>query len=432
MSEWPLVPIRSIASPGRWSLNGGPFGSKLVSKMYVDAGVPVIRGANLPLGQRFSDEGFVFVSEAKADELKAHTAQPGDVIITQRGTLGQVGIIPDEAKYRRYVISQSQMKLTVAPNKADPHFIYYAFRTPSIAASFVALASTSGVPHVNLQTLRDFEVPLPPIETQRRIAGILGAYDDLIEVNRRRVMVLEEMARGLFEEWFVRLRFPGHEAVPFLDTPDGQRPQGWRRAPIGDAFDGLYDGPHATPPPSDEGPVFLGIGNITETGQLDLASVRHIAEGDFGKWTKRVTPEAGDIVFTYEATLNRYAVIPEGFRGCLGRRLALIRARSKAGMNHFLFLHFFSDDWRTVIAMNTLSGATVDRVPLKRFPEFPITLPPDDLVAKFGEMVAPMFAMKERLAKANQRLTASRDLLLPRLMSGQLSVAEAAKELELA
>jgi type I restriction enzyme S subunit len=92
----------------------------------------------------------------------------------------------------------------------------------------------------------------------------------------------------------------------------------FRRVKIESTYEGLYDGPHATPKPSDSGPVFLGIGNITSDGQLDLSDVRHIAEEDYAAWTKRVVPEPGDIVFTYEATLNRYAIIPQGFRGCLG------------------------------------------------------------------------------------------------------------------
>ena len=100
---------------------------------------------------------------------------------------------------------------------------------------------------------------------------------------------------------------------------------GWQKVPIEDIYLGLYDGPHATPQPSDQGPIFLGIKNITDDGMLDLSDIRHISEDDFPEWTKRVTPQQGDIVFTYEATLNRYAIIPEGFRGCLGRRVALIQ-----------------------------------------------------------------------------------------------------------
>ena len=99
----------------------------------------------------------------------------------------------------------------------------------------------------------------------------------------------------------------------------------WRRVSIKSICTGVYDAPHATPKPSDNGAIFLGIKNITEDGKLDLSNIRYISEDDFIKWTKRVLPRAGDIVFSYEATLHRYAIIPEGFRGCLGRRLALIR-----------------------------------------------------------------------------------------------------------
>lgn len=151
---------------------------------------------------------------------------------------------------------------------------------------------------------------------------------------------------------------------------------GWPIHAIKDIAVGIYDGPHATPPLSGDGPVFLGIGNVTDDGHLDLSSVRHISEKDFGKWTKRVTPRAGDIVFTYEATLNRYAIIPEGFHGCLGRRMALIRPDTDKVDTRFLFYSFFGNEWRETIEANRLSGATVDRIPLIRFPNFPIALPP--------------------------------------------------------
>ena len=88
---------------------------------------------------------------------------------------------------------------------------------------------------------------------------------------------------------------------------------------------GIFDGPHATPQEASEGAVFLGIKNFTDDGRLDLSEIRYVSENDLPRWTKRVTPQQGDVVFTYEATLHRYAIIPEGFRGCLGRRVALLR-----------------------------------------------------------------------------------------------------------
>lgn len=352
---------------------------------------------------------------------EAKVKAPG-VVIGRYGTLGEVHFVTKDFWPLNTTLWVKDFK------GHDPQFAAYLLRTLDVAGTSGAAA----VPGVNRNVLHLLPIRLPPLETQRRIASILGAYDDLIEVNRRRVAILEEMARGLFEEWFVRFRFPGHESVPMVDGAEGPVPEGWRYGPIKDAYEGLYDGPHATPPTSASGPIFLGIGNVTEKGQLDLSSVRHIAEEDFGKWTKRVTPGAGDIVFTYEATLNRYALIPHGFRGCLGRRLALIRANAIPGMNRYLFLYFFSDRWRSVIAKNTLSGATVDRVPLSRFPEFPVCLPPLDIVASFDSVVEPIFAQIEGLVKAHSILAASRDLLLPRLISGQLSVEAAERELEAA
>jgi type I restriction enzyme S subunit len=150
----------------------------------------------------------------------------------------------------------------------------------------------------------------------------------------------------------------------------------WTTTPISQLYLGLYDGPHATPPPAADGPVFLGIKNVTDDGHLDLTDIRHIAEADFGAWTHRVEPRPGDLVFTYEATLNRYAIIPDGFRGCLGRRMALIRPNPARVDTRWLHYYFFSPAWRDVVRRNTLAGSTVDRLPLTRFPEFPVRSPP--------------------------------------------------------
>ena len=149
----------------------------------------------------------------------------------------------------------------------------------------------------------------------------------------------------------------------------------WKKYPIKDVCIGIYDGPHATPPVSGSGGVFLGISNITSDGHLNLSSIKYINNEDLPKWTKRVTPQKDDIVFSYEATLNLYAIIPEGFHGCLGRRMALIRTDRTKVDNKFLFYYFFSKKWRDVIAERTITGSTVDRIPIATFPTFPVELP---------------------------------------------------------
>lgn len=361
---------------------------------------------------------------------KRVTPRAGDIVFTYEATLNRYAIIP---RGFRGCLGRRMALIRPNPDAVDGRFLFYSFFGPAWRETIEAnRLSGATVDRIPIKRFPDFPVALPPLDTQRRIAGILGAYDDLIEVNRRRVAVLEAMARGLFEEWFVRFRFPGHEHHPTTDTPNGPLPEGWRWAPIKEAYHGLFDGPHATPAVSDDGPIFLGIGNITETGRMDLTSVRHISEDDFSTWTRRVMPQDGDIVFTYEATLNRYALIPRGFRGCLGRRLALIRADEKLGLNRYLFLYFFTDQWRETIAMNTLSGATVDRVPLTRFPDFPIILPDLEVVRQFDCLARPILEVQQRLAEANRRLAAARDALLPRLISGHLDLNTATRELETA
>ncbi|MHC1753903.1 MAG: restriction endonuclease subunit S [Methanosarcina sp.] len=162
----------------------------------------------------------------------------------------------------------------------------------------------------------------------------------------------------------------------------------WKTVPIKEVYVGLFDGPHATPKVSESGPIFLGIKNVGENGQLDFSDIRHISEEEYPRWTKRIEPKYGDIVFSYEATLNLYAIIPKGFRGCLGRRMALIRPDESKICGRFLFHYFFGKEWRNVIAQNTLIGSTVDRIPIAKFPNFPITIPPIPVQHKIASILS--------------------------------------------
>lgn len=149
----------------------------------------------------------------------------------------------------------------------------------------------------------------------------------------------------------------------------------WEKKRIRDFAD-VYDGPHATPKESMYGPIFLGIKNIRPEGGLDITEIRHISDSEFEKWTKRVTPRKDDIVLSYEATLHRYAIIPDSFIGCLGRRMALVRVREGEVSNKFIYYTFLSDAWRGFIDANKLTGATVDRISITDFPDYNINIPP--------------------------------------------------------
>ncbi len=169
--------------------------------------------------------------------------------------------------------------------------------------------------------------------------------------------------------------------------------------PIKDYCLGIYDGPHATPKEAGDGPVFLGIKNITDDGALDLSEIRHVSEEEYPRWTRRVTPQAGDVVFTYEATLHRYAIVPDGFRGCLGRRVALVRPDPDQVDSRYLLYFFLSRGWRQVIESNVITGATVDRVPLERFPSFPAALPR----LRIQQQIAEILSAYDDLIENNRR-----------------------------
>ena len=149
----------------------------------------------------------------------------------------------------------------------------------------------------------------------------------------------------------------------------------WEKKKIRE-FAEVYDGPHATPKESDDGPIFLGIKNIKQEGGLNLSEIRHISDSEYEKWTKRVVPGEKDIVLSYEATLHRYAIIPENFLGCLGRRMALVRIKESQVFYKFIYYTFLSDYWRGFIDANKLTGATVDRISITDFPDYQINLPP--------------------------------------------------------
>ena len=163
---------------------------------------------------------------------------------------------------------------------------------------------------------------------------------------------------------------------------------------------GVFDGPHATPELHDSGAaIFLGIPNIRPDGSLDLDAARWVAEKDLAKWNRRVTPQAQDIVFTYEATLNRYALIPDGLVCTLGRRTALIRPNPEVVDHRYLYYYFYSAPWRAQIDANTLTGATVDRIPLTTFPDFKVFVPNLDT----QRVIAEFLASYDDLIATNQR-----------------------------
>jgi type I restriction enzyme S subunit len=394
------------------------------------------RGYDLPQAKRTSGP-FPLVSSSGVSDCHSVAMVRGPGVITGRyGTIGQVYFVEDDFWPLNTTLYVCDFKGN------DPKFISYFLKT----VDFFAYSDKAAVPGVNRNHLHEALGAIPDLPAQQEIARTLGALDDRIALLRETNATLEAIAQALFKSWFVdfdpvRAKLEGRapegmdEATAAL-FPDGFEesalglvPRGWRVDAVGTVVEGIYDGPHATPSEAEQGPIFLGIKNLTGTG-LNLGDVRHIHEDDWAQWTRRVTPRQGDIVFSYEATLAFFALIPPETRCCLGRRLALIRPNKVHGVAHFWFHQFIAAPFQRLLEKHTIQGATVNRIALKEFPSYSILNPPDALKAVFDDRVAPLWAkIHENQAQAHT-LATLRDTLLPRLISGQLRLLDAEALLE--
>lgn len=148
MTRWPKIQLSQLGAGGR-AFAMGPFGSRIKTDNFRSSGVPVLRGKNLS-GNRFDDSDVVFVDRAKAEELAASIARPGDLVFTHRGTLGQVALVPRRPRYPLYLVSQSQMKVTLDEERVLPEYVYYWFCSPEGQHALLRNTSQTGVPAVSL------------------------------------------------------------------------------------------------------------------------------------------------------------------------------------------------------------------------------------------------------------------------------------------
>lgn len=405
-SDWSVVRLTDLAASGKGSIAGGPFGSDLVSADYVTEGVPVIRGTNLPPDQRLSLSGLVFVTEAKADSLHLNCAHPGDLVFTQRGTLGQVGLIPLDSPFPRYLISQSQMKMTVDPHKADPLYLYYYFRLPSTVRYIENHALQAGVPHINLGILRKLEVVAPPLGVQQKIAAILSAYDDLIANNQRRITLLEGMAEEIYREWFVRMRFPGADATAALDAI----PAGWTLESLEDL--GTFLNGYAFDPSEwfDFGLPIIKIKELNSGVSADTP--RNPGE----RLQERYRFSDGDVIFSWSGSL----VVKIWDQGDAWLNQHLFKVTPKASVSRsFLYL---SIKFSIPIFESLTTGATMQHIKRKELRFVKVRVPGSSLMQLFDQQVGPILNAALVLKQTNRRLSETRNALLPRLISGKLKV----------
>ena len=375
-ADWNVESIASIKSNEKYALAMGPFGSNIKADNFVTEGVPVIRGTNLNY-DKYINGDFVFLTEEKANELLGSNCKAGDLIFTHRGTIGQVGLVP-ESKYKRYVVSQSGMKLTVDKNKIDNQFLFYFFKSKYGQFQLTKNEAQVGVPSISnpLSSLKSIEVPIPTLKEQRAIASILSSLDDKIDLLHRQNKTLEQLAETLFRQWFVE---EAEENFNIGDVAAVTTGKGLKR------------------------------NEFIESGEFPVLG----ANGEIGRTTKYLTDEK--LILTGRVgTLGKVYISEE--KVWISDNVLIIKTVDE---KYFYPIYFSLKEFDFE---NINAGSTQPLVTQTDLKKLEIRKPANVKIEKFNEQCLEYFNKISKNKKQIRTLTQMRDTLLPKLMSGEVRV----------
>ena len=382
----------------------GPFGSNIKVECFVDKGIPVLNGSNLE-GLELSEKSFRYVTPEKADSLNKANAHKGDIVITHRGTLGQIVYIPETAKFDRYVISQSQFRVR-CNDKVLPEYLVYYFHTPIGQHKLLSNASQVGVPALARpsSTFQQIKIEIPDIDTQKRVVKIILALQKKIDLNKEINDNLEQQAQSYFHELFV-------------DNADPE----WTTGTISDL--GAVVGGST---PSKAKPEFYtesGIAWITPK-DLSVNKSKFISHGEnditelgLKNSSASIMPE-GTVLFSSRAPIGYIAIAAgevttnQGFKSVI--------PKPEIGTP---FVYFFLKHNLPVIE-GMASGSTFKEVSGSTMKNIPAVIPDAETLARFTDFCVPIFEQQRILEEQSQSLAALRDNLLPKLMSGEINVSD--------
>ena len=381
----------------------GPFGSNIKVSCFVDSGVPVLNGSNLE-GFSLSEKAFRFVTKEKADSLNKANAHRGDIVITHRGTLGQIVFIPQDSKYDRYVISQSQFRVR-CNDKVLPEYLVYYFHTPIGQHKLLSNASQVGVPALARpsSTFQQIEVVLPELSIQKCVVEIISTIQKKIVNNQELNDNLEQQAQSYFQELFVDNADPEWAIGTISDlgtvvggsTPSKAKPEYYTESGI------------AWITPKD---LSINKSKFVSHGEND------ITELGLKNSSAAIMPE-GTVLFSSRAPIGYIAIAAgevttnQGFKSVV--------PKPEIGRP---FVYFFLKKTLPVIE-GMASGSTFKEVSGSTMKNVPAVIPDAETLAKFSDFCAPIFAQQRILEEQNQSLATLRDNLLPKLMSGEIDVS---------
>jgi len=329
------------------------------------------------------------VAEETADRLARHKLKVGAIVMPRRGEINKRAFIKESEQ--GYLCGTGCIKIELVGTVLEPHFLYYYLEQPQIVSWIEQHAVGTTMLNLNTTIIRDIPIQFPALETQHKAVSILSAYDDLIENSRRRMALLEESARLLYQEWFVRLRFPGYEHIRITSGV----PEGWERT----AF---------------ERALVLQRGfdlpiQAREDGEVPIYG----STGINGFHNKAKVPGPG-VVTGRSGTLGEVHYVAGDFWPLNTALWVKEFKRVTSLFSLFLMRKMDLKQYNGGVSVPTLDRKTVHRVE--------VLIPPKSLLAVFDEFVVPLFEQMENLTLQNQKLRTASDLLLPKLMSGEITV----------
>ncbi|MBI5847042.1 MAG: restriction endonuclease subunit S [Nitrospirae bacterium] len=365
---------------------------------YIDDGVPFLMARDFQNGQ-VDLRSACKIPKSLGDSLRIGFARTGDVLLTHKGTIGLVAIVPEVPDY--VMLTPQVTYYRTNPAKLMSSYLKYAFQTPFFRDQLNSFSAQSTRPYIGITAQKELELDVPALPVQRRIADILSAYDELIENSQRRIRILETMARSLYREWFVLFRFPGHEKIPLVDSPLGKIPKGWevkRLDEVAENFDRLRKPLSKMKRAAIQGKYpYYGAAKV-----FDYVN-DFIFDGEY-----LLMAEDGSVITTDRAPVLQ--LVNEKFWP--NNHTHVLRGKSPIS-THFLYLGLSLVDISPYI-----TGAAQPKITQENMNRIQFFCAPNELHADFDRLVAPMIHECQVLQCEAQNLCRTRDLLLPRLLSG--------------
>lgn len=299
----------------------------------------------------------------------------------------------------------------------DIKYLRYVIGGSEFKGYIDTITTGANVPHISGPDIKKFRFPLPPLKTQKKIAAILSAYDDLIENNLKRIKLLEEMAQITYEEWFVRMRFPGYESTPI--NPTTGLPVEWEKEFLGDLVTTQY-GYTESAINDDSLPKFLRITDFNKASFINWPEVPNCPIDD--KAYEKYKLEVGDVIVVRMADPGKVAIIEKDIRSVFASYCIRLRPKDKNRLTPYYFFYTLRAEQYQGFVFGASTGATRRSANAKTLTYYDIVIPAPEILGAFEEMVSAVRKVMNLYLDQNQRLREARDILLPRLMTGVIDV----------